>query len=280
MSLKRKSLESVDFEKIIRSQQNKTVRNLPNFVIKIIRKVLREKGLNKWLNYSKGTFNIDFIKKSHEFFNVKVKTEGLENIDPNGRYIFVANHPIGGLDFSSTIYGMSEKFPDIRVIANKVLTELSNLEEMILPVGVFEKTNNEDSIKIEAVMTSDNFQIMTFPAGLVARKINRKVQDSKWHRSFIRHAVHYERDVVPVFIDSYNSKFFYRLGQVRKFFKIKANLEMFFIIGEQFKKKNSTIPVHFGKPISYKEFTDEKTHLEWAQKVKEELYSMQIKGEE
>jgi 1-acyl-sn-glycerol-3-phosphate acyltransferase len=268
MNENKKKLEPIDFKKIIRSQENKTVRNLPNFVINIVKRILKEKQLNKFIEANGDKFNVDFIKGSQEYFNVDVEQYGLEQLDPNRRYIFACNHPIGGLDFSSAIYVLSDKFPKIKVIANKILTGLANIREMLLPVGVFEKTDKEDKERLERIMSDDEHQILTFPAGRVARKIDGKIQDLPWHRSFIRQAIQYEREVVPVYIDSFNSKFFYNIGRLRTFLGIKANIELFFIIGEQFKKYNETIPIYFGKPIHYSTFTDDKTHLEWAQEVR------------
>jgi 1-acyl-sn-glycerol-3-phosphate acyltransferase len=268
MNEKKKKLEPVDFKEIIRSQENKTVRNLPNFVINIVKRILKEKQLNKFIEANGDKFNVDFVKGAHEYFNVDVEGYGLEQLDPNGRYIFACNHPIGGFDFSSAIYLLSDKFPEIKVIANKVLTGLMNIREMLLPVGVFEKTDKEAREKIDRIMSDGEQQILTFPAGRVARKTDGEIQDLSWHRSFIRQAVQYEREVVPVYIDSFNSKFFYNIGRLRSLLGIKANIELFFIIGEQFKKRNATIPVYFGKPIHYSTFTDKKSHLEWAQEVR------------
>lgn len=274
MSQERKSLESIDFKKIIRNQKNKTARKLPNFVINIIRKVMKEKSLNKWLKANNGIFDVDFFIATNRYFNVTIKGKGLEKLDPNGRYIFVANHPLGGFDFSAAAEVLDEKFKHLKVIANKVLSELTNINEMVIPVGVFEKTDIEARKRIETYMSDGKYQVITFPAGLVARKENGKIEDSKWHRSFIRHAKQYERDVVPIYIDSINSKFFYRLGQFRKFLGIKANIELFFIIGEQFKKRNATIHVYIGEPIPHSTFTKEKNQLEWAQVVRNKLCGM------
>ena len=41
---------------------------------------------------------------------------------------------------------------------------------------------------------------------------------------------------------------------------------------EMLSQRNSTVIVNVGKPISYKTFSDEMTHSEWAAKVKEIVY--------
>ena len=55
---------------------------------------------------------------------------------------------------------------------------------------------------------------------------------------------------------------------------IKVNLEMFFLVDEVYKQKGKTITIHFGEPIPYTTFTKSLTHLEWAEKVKEIVYSL------
>lgn len=269
MEDKKKSLEPIDFKKIIRSQENKTVKKLPNFIIALIKIILQEKKLNRFISANGDKYNIDFIKGTHSYFNVKVEAYGLEKLDPNGRYIFVSNHPIGGFDFSSIMKTLDQKFKNIKVIANKVLTGLDNIKELILPVGVFDKTDKEANARIDAVMNDSDTQILTFPAGLVARKKKGKIQDMPWHRSFVRHAVQYKREVVPIFVDSFNSRLFYNIGRLRSFLGIKANIELFFIIGEQFKKENKVIPLYIGDPIPYTQFTEEKSHLEWAREIQQ-----------
>ena len=48
-------------------------------------------------------------------------------------------------------------------------------------------------------MASEDIQMMPFPSSEMARKHKEKLDDGKWHRSFIRHAVEFKKDVIPVF---------------------------------------------------------------------------------
>ena len=47
---------------------------------------------------------------------------------------------------------------------------------------------------------------------------------------------------------------------------------MFLLPREMFNKRNKTISITFGEPIAYKTFDESRTHLEWAQKVREYVY--------
>jgi hypothetical protein len=49
---------------------------------------------------------------------------------------------------------------------------------------------------------------------------------------------------------------------------------MFLLPDELMRHKNADIPVYFGKPVSYQTFDKSKTHLEWANWVKEQVYKI------
>ena len=57
-------------------------------------------------------------------------------------------------------------------------------------------------------------------------------------------------------------------------FGIKFNIEMMYLADELFKHKNKTFTIHFGKPIEYTRFDRSKKHIEWAQKVKDDVYKL------
>ena len=81
-------------------------------------------------------------------------------------------------------------------------------------------------------------------------------------------------DIVPVFFEGRNSNFFYRLANMRKALGIKMNYEMIYLPDEMFKSKHKTYSIHFGKPIPWQTFDNSKTRMEWAQYVKEQVYSI------
>jgi len=101
--------------------------------------------------------------------------------------------------------------------------------------------------------------------------------DLEWKKSFIVKSKNHQRDVIPVFLDARNTKFFYGFAKFRTFIGIKANIEMFFLPREVFKQKGKTITITFGKPISYSTFDKTKSLPEWAQFVKEKVYSLKSK---
>ncbi|MBO5963253.1 MAG: hypothetical protein J6P97_02085, partial [Bacteroidales bacterium] len=76
------------------------------------------------------------------------------------------------------------------------------------------------------------------------------------------------------FIEGMNSKRFYRFSKIRRFFGIKFDLEMILLPDEMFRYRNKTIKLTFGKPIPYIVFDKSRTHMQWAQLVREHVYKL------
>jgi hypothetical protein len=50
---------------------------------------------------------------------------------------------------------------------------------------------------------------------------------------------------------------------------------MLYLVDEMFKQKGKVITIHFGKPISWTQFTDSKKALENTDLVRKEVYKLQ-----
>jgi putative hemolysin len=114
--------------------------------------------------------------------------------------------------------------------------------------------------------------LLFFPAGLVSRKQKGGIKDLEWKHTFIKKALMYKRDVIPVYIKASNTKAFYNVGWLRKKLGIKMNLEMVMLPGEVPKQYGKTIEIHFGKLIPYQTFDKSKSPKKWAAWVKDIVY--------
>jgi 1-acyl-sn-glycerol-3-phosphate acyltransferase len=270
-----KKIEEINVKKIIRSQNNRIVRNFPNFIIKRISKSFHIDEINTIIRNNQDKYGFDFVKGCVDHLNLKVKAINEHLIPDKGRFIFAANHSLGAVDFGVVIGKIHEKFKNIKIIANDLFLQVENTKDIFLPVSTFKNSEQDKIDAIENHLSEDDSQLFIFPSGIVARKIKGKMDDGKWHRSFIRNAVEHKRDIIPVFIGGTNSKKFYRFANLRKKLHIKSNLELFMLPGELFKQRNATIPIIFGKPIPYTFFNDTKSHLEWAAEMKKIVYSLE-----
>lgn len=268
----KKEIIQIDIEKVIANKNAVLLKWLPGFVISYLKRVLHLEEINYALRTYGEKSGVEFVNDILKYFNINLVVKGEENIPREGKYIFAANHPLGGIEGMALISVVNRYHEIVRFVVNDILLNLQNFEPLFVPVnkhGVYTK----DYAKIlENTLTSEA-QVLYFPAGLVSRKIKGKVVDLEWKKSFISKAIQYKRDVIPVFLDGKNSNFFYNLANFRKAIGIKANIEMFYLADEMFKQKNKTLTMHFGKPIPYQFFDSSKTHMEWATYVRQQVYS-------
>ena len=235
---------------------------------------MHQEELNEFLKKLGHLRDSELIAAGLEHFEIKFRVYGSENIPQMGRYIFVSNHPLGGLDGLVFIYELSKHFHNIKFPVNDILTNIENLSGIFLPVNKHGAQAKDAARMIEEAYSSDS-QILYFPAGLCSRKKRGIIKDLQWHKSFITKAIQHNRDIVPAFFSGRNSNFFYNLANVRKILGLKANIEMLYLADEMFKQKDKEILLVFGKPIPWETFDKTKSALEWADWVKSKTYNLE-----
>lgn len=263
----------IDVERVLFSKNPALSRAVPGFLIRYLKRIVHQDELNDFLRKWGHLRDSDLIEAGLKHFNIKYKVFGSENIPSTGRYIFVSNHPLGGLDGLVFIYELSKYFPDIKFPVNDILTSLENLNGIFLPVNKHGAQGKEAATRIEEAYASGS-QILYFPAGLCSRKRRGVVNDLKWHKSFITKAIQHKRDIVPAYFSGRNSDFFYNLANIRKFLSIRANIEMLYLPDEMFRQKDKEILLVFGKTIPWETFDRTKSPLEWADWVKTKSYDL------
>ena len=116
--------------------------------------------------------------------------------------------------------------------------------------------------------------MLVFPAGKCSRKIDGKIQDVPWSKSFITKSVETGRAIVPVHFTGRNSRMFYWVANICKKLKIKTNIAMFMLPSEMFRARNSHFRIIFGKPIPYDTFNSSRTATEWAAEIRQQVYNL------
>lgn len=263
----------IDIEGLIRDKNPKLLKWLPGFVVRYIQKITHEVEVNDAMYRFREKKGKDFCSAVVEDFNITVKMVGLENIPKEGGCLFASNHPLGGLDAMAIVHGMHDIRPDMKFIVNDVLLSIENLKMMFQGVNKYGKTAKESLKAVMELFASDQ-AVFIFPAGLVSRKKNGVIEDLVWKKTFISQAKRHNKTVIPVFVSGNLSKFFYRLSNFRTKIGIKANIEMMYLADEMYKKRNSTITVVFGEPISSETFDKSKSDLKWAEWMKAKAYAL------
>src|SRR6056297_987597 len=273
MSDDRTSAGKIDVREVFRKKNPKLARLMPGFVLRYLKRIIHEDEINEAMPKLRHLEGLEFVQAGLDHFGINIRSYGKEHIPLEGRFIFVANHPLGGLD--GLVFGkeVGEIFPNVKFIVNDILLNIKNLDPIFVPVNKHGKQSTGYVRKIEETYRSDA-QVLNFPAGLCSRKINGQIVDLEWHKSFINKAKKHQRDIIPVYISGRNSNFFYNLARIRAFLGIKANIEMLYLPNEMFKQREKNIDIIFGKPIDYRVLDKRFTPREWAQKIKNHVYKL------
>ena len=246
---------------------------LPGFVYRYLERIVHQDDINDFLRRFGHLYGIDFARAAIQDFSLTLDVKGAENLPVDKTCIFVSNHPLGGFDGIILMDIMSRHYKEFRFLSNDILMNIVNLTPLFIPINKHGKQAFESARLLHEAYLSD-IQIITFPAGLVSRYINKQIIDLEWKKNFITKSIHYHRDVVPVHCTGRNSNFFYRLANIRKKLGIKANIEMLYLVDETWKHRNEHVVVTFGKPIPFTTFDHTKTPSQWAKWVKEQVYAM------
>jgi len=271
---KTKDSVRIDVSEVLRSKNPSLAKVIPSFIVNYLKRIIHQDELNDFLGRSANLKDIDLVEASLDFLKINYNVIGKENLPGEGRFIFVSNHPLGGLDGVIFMYELSRHYSEIKFPVNDILTNIKNLSGIFLPVNKHGSQGKEAIRVLEEAYRSDS-QILYFPAGLCSRKKKGIITDLQWQKSFITKAVKHQRDIVPAFFSGRNSDFFYNLARLRTFFGIKANIEMLYLPDEMFRQRGKKITLVFGRPISWETFDNSKTPLEWAGWVKSMTYRLQ-----
>ena len=264
----------IDVQKVLESKNSSLAKTIPSFLINYLKRIVHQDDINEILRENSHLKDADFVGATLKYMQTTYKVYGRENIPLSGRYFFVSNHPLGGLDGLVFINELSKYYKDIKFPVNDILMNLKNMSGLFLPINKHGGQAKEAIKQLEDVYAS-GCQVLYFPAGLCSRKKKGIIKDLVWHKSFITKAVQHKRDVVPAFFSGRNSNFFYNLANLRAFLGIKGNIEMLWLPREMFRQKGKDISLVFGKTIPWQTFDNSRSPVEWAEWVKSRSYELE-----
>lgn len=254
---------------------------VPNFLIRYLERIVHVEQMNAFLRIHTTKRDYDFIKVVLEKeLGCTASIEGTEHIPTDGRpVIFVSNHPLGGLDgmiIAQMIHESRSEQRELKVIVNELLMFMEPLAGLWAPVNKVGRLSKEQATEQQRMWESET-DVLTFPAGACSRlqhiKGKWRIQDLEWQKNFIQRAREYQRDVIPIYFEGRNSRFFYALAYIRKLLHIKLNIEMLYLVDEMYGAHGKHFKVHVLPPIPYSAFNNSRTPKEWAQYVKEQVYN-------
>ena len=252
---------------------------VPEFLIRYLERITHIEQMNAFLRAHTTEKDYDFIKLVlDEELGCTASISGTENIPTDDKPIlFVSNHPLGGLDgmiIAQMIHSVRPR--ELKVIVNELLMYMEPINGLWAPVNKVGHLTKEQAAEQQRMWESET-DVLSFPAGACSRlqRINGKWQvcDLEWQKNFVQRAKEYKRDIVPIYFEGRNSRFFYVLALIRKWLGIKLNIEMLYLVDEMYSAHGKHFDVHVLPPIPYTTFDNSKTPKEWAQYVKSIVYA-------
>ena len=266
-------LVKIDVDSVLRERLPKHYKYIPRFIVRWLERTICQDQLNNILEKMAGKDSVDAATAALEEMDITVNATGLDSL-PAGRYMFVSNHPLGGLDGLALISLLGNRYErKIKFLVNDLLMAVTPLRGVFLPVNKYGSQSRATATEIDTALASD-CQFITFPAGLCSRmQPDGQIADLKWQKAAVVHAVNYQRDIVPIYFNARNSRFFYRFAKWRERLGIKFNIELIFLPKEMLKQSGSNLQLIVGKPISWTSLEAHSPKQE-AARLRDIVYSM------
>ena len=252
-------------------------RFVPEWLVRWLKKTIHEDEVNKYLWDSRHLTGTEWLADCVRYLDARLVVEGMENLpdDSDGRrFTFVSNHPLGGADGVALGSIIGQRYDSrFRYLVNDLLMNLPGLAPLCVPINKTGKQGRDFPRMVEACFRSD-YHVLMFPAGLCSRKIDGKIQDLPWTKTFISKSIQTQRDVIPIHFSGRNSDKFYRIANIAKALRLKFNPAMLFLVDEMYRNVHNTFTITIGKPIPWQTFDKSKSPTEWAQYVRQQVYQL------
>ncbi|QNL21514.1 lysophospholipid acyltransferase family protein [Hyphobacterium sp. CCMP332] len=216
----------------------------------LLMKITGLSNLNKLYLQIAENQDFSFIEKLLDELNIQIDINEVdfENIPKEGAFVTVSNHPFGMLDGILLLYLVASRRPDFKVVANFLLKKIGPIENFFIPVNPFDGSSGSLGGMREALKHLDTGKpIGIFPAGEVASlhpKGEQIISDRQWQLPSMKLVKKARVPVVPIYFKGGNSVVFQLLGLIHPMLRTAT------LASEFLKKKNATIKVRIGRPIS------------------------------
>ena len=195
-----------------------------------------------------------------------VSDDDLARIPTTGPVVVVANHPFGAIEGLVLASVLRRVRPDVKVMANYLLSRLPELDDVMLYVDPFGKkesaARNLKSMRGAVDWVKKGGLLAVFPAGAVAHLHlhQRAIVDPPWSASISRIIRRTQAPVVPLFFGGSNGPMFQLAGMVHPLLRTAM------LPRELLNKQHSKLPLVIGNAIpvgKIKTFDDDQTLINY-----------------
>ena len=239
----------LDLKDILRQHTGYAV---PRALLCPLERLLHIDELNDIISSGRGLAPQQFLQYVLRRFDVSCAVHYTARLATD-RYIFVANHPFGALDGMLLADMLLQRWGDVGVVVNDMLSHIAPLSELWIPVNKYGRQHSAQLY--HKSLSSVTKQILTFPAGLCSRWSDSRVVDLEWQARFVRDAERYDRRVVPIYVAGELSQRFYNIYRLRRALRISVNVELLLLVDELFRQRGSRVPIVVGQPIDVLQMT-------------------------
>ncbi len=267
----------IDAEKILRETYPdfKLGKNR-NIIIRLLKKLLHEHDFNQVITRNQHLRGIAFLDKllSYFKFSYHVSPDSFSNIPSEGRLIIIANHPIGTLDGLALVKLIRSVRPDVRIVANRVLSYMEPLNSIFLPVDVLsDGKSHKHAYKAMIDALEQEEAVIMFPAGEVSRISPTGIRDGKWKNGFVKLAKKTSSPILPIYIKASNSALFYAVSMLYK------PMGTMLLVEEMFNKTDQELKFIVGSPIPSQSMSAHKlSNAELSQLFRKHIYNLAKKN--
>ena len=220
----------------------------------IVERALRFPAMNELYEevQSWTTDDDHFSDKALKALGVEIDSlqEQVDRIPKEGPVVVVANHPFGGIEGLILTSMLRKVRPDVKLLANNLLSMIPDLRDSFFFVDAFEGKlaigRNIGPTRAAMNWVKEGHLLGAFPAGEVSHLKLRKraVVDPQWNPTTARIIQKTKPTVVPIFFDGHNSRLFQVAGLIH------PRLRTVMLPTEMLRKRNAPVTVRVGAPIS------------------------------
>ncbi len=155
-----------------------------------------------------------FLFRSIELFKVNSVVH-CEIKGPVRSTLFVSNHHTGVLDLLAVYPTLKQLAPNLKIVVNQQILKLKPLQPILIGVHpVSSQLRNDQALKEMKMHLAAGGNLLIYPAGKVARKIDGVISDFPWRYGIAELMKANLNAIVPIYVEAQNSSFFYQLRNI------------------------------------------------------------------
>lgn len=267
----------IDVRRILDQKMGHRAKWVPRIIVRALSRLLHEDEINAFILKNRDKQGVEWLDEVLRYFKINLVIRGHENLpadDGQGRYTFICNHPLGGIDGISIGAIVGRKYGGrITYLVNDMLMHLPGLAPLCVPINKTGAQSRQAPRLIDECFASQK-QVIMFPAGLCSRMIDGKITDLPWHKTFLTKSIASRRIIIPIHFEGANSPRFYKVADIGKRLGVKFNPAMLFLADEMFKNKGKTFVITIGKPIDPNTLDDSLTIAQKVQHYRNVVYRL------